>query len=306
MADEIINRGDELETKTDTPPEVTKEELEAAGAAGKEGTEAGAGSDKSGEGEPLRDDKGRFIPKAAFDERVGKERAAREAAERRAAELERQVNERARSVSLDALEKEIGALEEKLEDARLDGKKEEALRLSRELRQKERQLVTAESDRLSNEARGAAREEMRMELTIEKMEGQYPMLREGAEEYDQDAVDLVLATQRDLVMREHMSPSRALEAAASKVMGRLMPAASDGGAPAKGLAAGLQSGDRRTEQVAKNIDAANRQPASTRASGLDNDKAGQVKEIPDAGALSFEEFSALPAATKAKMRGDFV
>ena len=49
-----------------------------------------------------------------------------------------------------------------------------------------------------------------------------------------------------------------------------------------------------------------RQPASTKPVGADSDKHGQTKDIPEASQMTFAEFSALPDATKSKMRGDYV
>lgn len=99
MDQAAIDRGDflpeEIEAlKTDAPVEEPVIEKAAAEETVKEVVEEGEKPE-----EPARDDKGRFagIPKARFDEAVGKEREAREAAERRASELERQLAERAQA-----------------------------------------------------------------------------------------------------------------------------------------------------------------------------------------------------------------
>ena len=90
-----IDRGDflpeEIEAlKTEVPVEEPVVEEVAEEEAVEEAVET---PEKDKAEEPARDEKGRFagIPKARFDEAVGKEREAREAAERRAAELERRV-----------------------------------------------------------------------------------------------------------------------------------------------------------------------------------------------------------------------
>jgi len=85
--------------------------------------------------EPARDEKGRFagIPKARFDEAVGKEREAREAAERRAAELERQLAERAqaqvKTEQTEELETRIAEMEKQHAQFLLDGEAEKAAEL---------------------------------------------------------------------------------------------------------------------------------------------------------------------------------
>jgi hypothetical protein len=59
---------------------------------------------------------------------------------------------------------------------------------------------------------------------------------------------------------------------------------------------------RKEAAVAKNLDAARRQPASTHLVGADSDKFGQTAKLPSAGDMTFEEFSALPEKTKAQYR----
>ena len=56
----------------------------------------------------------------------------------------------------------------------------------------------------------------------------------------------------------------------------------------------------------KNIATAGKQPASLKEAGMDSDKAGQTKELPNVSNMTYEEFSALPASTKSKMRGDML
>lgn len=117
--------------------------------------------------------------------------------------------------------------------------------------------------------------------------------------------DDVLDKQRGYIERERLSPSQALLKAVKYVMSRAQPPAEK--PEEKG---GLSRADRGTERkeaaVAKNVDAANRQPASTKKAGADSDKHGQTAPTPEADQMTYEEFSALPDSTKAKMRGDFV
>ena len=266
---------------------------------------------------PAAKDKDKMIPKARFDEQVQKERARTESAERRAAELEKQIQQVKHDNNADALETEVKELSVKAEAARLDGNKDEVNALTEQIRLKERQINLAQNSRMTETAKEQIREEMRMDLTIDKLEVEYPMLNEKSEDYDQDMVDLVLATQRDLITRERMAPSKALEAATKKVMGKLAPkplvvdAADEGEANTGADKGGLnkadgKAADRKAEQIKKNLDTANKQPASMKEVGLDGDKLGQSKDQPAASELTYEEFSALPEATKAKMRGDLV
>ena len=248
-----------------------------------------------------------MIPKARFDEQVQKERGRAEAAENRARELEAQIRQVSRNENVQQLDAAIEEMEDMLESARLDGDKDKSKALARELRLMERQVSINESNRMSETAKDQAREEMRLDLTIEKLEALHPMLAEGDEAYDQDIVDLVLATQRDLIQRERMTPSKALEAATKKVMMKVHPANSDGVVPEKsGLKEAKTVDGRKEAQVKKNIATAGKQPASLKEAGMDSDRAGQTKELPNVSSMTYEEFAALPASTKSKMRGDML
>lgn len=145
MDQAAIDRGDflpeEIEAlKTDAPVEepVIKEAVEEAV------------KEEEKPEEPARDDKGRFtgIPKARFDEAVGKEREAREAAERRAVELERQLAERAqaqvKTEQTEELEGRISEMEKQHAQFLLDGEAEKAAELMRAIRHTERQIARME------------------------------------------------------------------------------------------------------------------------------------------------------------------
>jgi hypothetical protein len=237
------------------------------------------------------------------------QRARTEAAESRARALEEQIKNVGRQESMQQLDADIETVEDKLEAARLDGDKEKTRELARQLRMMERQVSINESSRMSQVAKEQAREDMRLDLTIEKLESLYPALAEGNEDYDQDIVDMVLASQRDLIQREKLSPSRALEEATRKVMTKVMPAHRDEVEPEDADKGGLKDakktdGGRKGAQVQKNLDTATRQPASLKESGMDSDQAGQRTAIAKASEMSYEEFSALPESVKSRMRGD--
>jgi len=88
------------------------------------------------------------------------------------------------------------------------------------------------------------------------------------------------------------------------VMSKVMPAATD---DTKSTALSAAKGsDRAKQQVAKNLDTTKRQPASMKEVGEDSDTRGQRAADPDVADMSFEEFSALPDATKARLRGDSI
>lgn len=305
------DRGDNLPSPEPVKPAPTTEpaEPESEGAEAEGAAEADAAA---AEDEPPRDEKGRFagkdakIPKARFDEAVGKEREAREAAERRAAELERQLQERARtqetSAKVEELEAQISALEKKHADLLLDGDSEGAAALMRQIRHAERQIARAEAVAETQRHMTQTLEAERVETVIARMEADFPQFNPQSEQYDQDLVELVLTKQRSLIEREGMSPSKALERAGKDVAERFLVERQEQGERA-GLGKAESQTDRKAAQVQKNLDTQKRQAPSMKDAGLDSDKAGIQGKV-DVTKLTAEEFAALPESTKAKLRGD--
>lgn len=259
-----------------------------------------------------RDEKGRFaksdvkIPKDRFDEAVAREREARLAAERELLELRSQLKADEAAVDAEALETEIKDLEKAHAQALLKGDVDAAAETMSQIRLKERAIQIAASTSLSDQAKVQAREEVRMDTAIERLEKTYDILNPEHESYDQGLVDLILASQRYYISDKGMLPSVALVQATEEVMGRFNKAAPPKEEPKKGLGAGEKgAADRKAAAVKAALDAAKRQPPSTKETGLDSDKAGIVKDI-DPTKLTMEEFAALPDATKSRLRGDML
>jgi hypothetical protein len=325
MSTENIDRGDEYvgtedNDKVEDPIKVDdkaadKETDKAAAeddakASDKQGEEAedDDDKDKDGEEDQPRDKSGKFtkksadkpilIPKARVDEIIRTERS-------RADDLQRQLDEIKAGKTVQALETEITDLEKQHAKLLLDGKGDEAAVVAGQIRAKERQIQIDSAKAMSEASKEAAREDIRLDLTIERIEADYPQLNENSDEYDQDAVDLVLASQQQLMATQKLPASKALAEAARKVMSRLYPAKTDEpAAPAKKLDK-AKDGERSKAQLEKNIDTISKQPADLKDAGADSDKQG-IKDNVDVTRLSFDEFSALPETTKARLRGDML
>lgn len=272
--------------------------------------EAGELADK-GEDDKGRDDKGRFeakIPKSRFDEAVGKEREAREAAERRAAEAERKLQEgqaaQVRTDQIEAIEADIANLEQKHADLLLDGNAKEAAAVMKEIRMAERRIARAESDAIADQRVTRTLETQKFDTVVARIEADYPEFNPDSDKYDTDLVGLVLAKQGNLIRSEGLTPSAAMEKAAKDVAERFLKVEEAKVEEKKGLAS-TQAADRKQEQVAKNLEASQRQPASMKDAGIDSDKAGKTSSI-DVNTMSADELAALPEATRQRLRGDFV
>jgi hypothetical protein len=305
-----IDRGDDADALPFSTIDDTDEVDAKAAADAAAAEELAARGDEEGDEKP-RDDSGKFtkktrevpdhVPKSRMDEAVTRERQAREAAEGQLKELQKQLQTVDRNADNDKLEADIASLEQQHTKLMLDGEAEKAAQVMKDIRLKERQIGISSSTAMTEQAKEQAREEMRMELTIEKLEGTYDEFNPDHDNFDAGLVDMVLALQRHKIS-QGLSPSKALISAASDIMKRM---GSDGGTgEAKGLGAAAKGADRKAEQVAKNLDAAKRQPASTKGAGKDSDKAGE--QAPTVAGMTMAEFAALPESTKSKLRGDTV
>lgn len=273
--------------------------------------EAGDGEGEGTDDEQPRDKNGKFtkkdrepaIPKSRFDEAVRKEREARETAERQLEEIRRQQQAVARGADIGKLEEQVKDLRAQERKALISGDEGKAAELSEQADRLNRQIAIEQSRDMSYQAKEAAREEIRWDLTVERIESEYPALDENSEDFDQDITDDVVDKMNGYMKREKLPRSEALLKAVKHVMAR-QPAAKDEPGEKKGLDRGGKQ-DRKEAAVAKNIDASRRQPASLDKIGADSDKNGKTS-LPEASEMTFEEFAALPEATKAKMRGDVV
>ena len=289
----VLDRGDAIPPQ-DEPKELPKDEP----------SKDEPPVDESHDEQTRDEDTGKFIPKERHQAVLEKARSRAEAAERRLAEIEQRQQQLNRTADVDKLEQDVADLRKQERAALLDGNEEKAAQLSAQADTLNRRIAIAEAGHMSAQDKDQALEDMRMELTIERMEEKYPVLDSNNEEFDQDIVDDILDKQAGLMQRERLSPSKALAKATESVMKRYTQKET---APEKaGLGAAQAATGRKEAAVAKNLDAAARQPGSMKDSGLDSDRAGQTAPTPDAGNMTVEEFNALPESTRAKMRGDFV
>lgn len=317
-----LDRGDALPagaTPAAQEPPATESAVEPAVELVEEGAApAVEAATKTEEDEPPRDEKGQFvakdgakdakIPKARFDEAVGKERDAREAAERRAAELERQLAERSQKVAQDAqveeLETKIVGLEKQHAALLLDGEAEKAAAVMRDIRHAERAIARAEVRQESQVTTANTLESERLDLAIAQLEAEHPLLNPQSETFNEPLVNFILAEQQRLMRSEGLPPSKAIVRAATAILADFGPKPEPAKDDPKGLSKAGE--ERKAAQVQKNLETQKKQPASLKEVGLDSDKAGQSGPLPDVSKMTQDEFAALPESTKAKLRGDFV
>lgn len=281
LEDQVLARQEQQvpEPAPESAAEVPQEPEPAAEGAEESGGEPGA----EPEPEPAREQR---IPKSRFDD----VNERRKAAERRAAELEAQLKQQAPRSDYD-----FDAAEDAYADALLEGDKEKARSIRREIRAQEMAQAQALAQAEANQARELTHTELDFRQTCQALEAEFPVFRDGSEEYDQELVDEVVDMQAGFVSRGY-SPAAAMRKAVNYVAraNGIVPV-SERQAPTPQPTA--LATPRST--VKSKLDAATKQPPMQGGTS-----GGEV--APDYKNLSDSEWDALPAATKARLRGDLL
>ena len=276
------------------------------------------GGDDEGKDEPARDAAGKFtkkeaddepkIPKSRFDAQIAKERERAQAAERALQDLQKQQQQVSRTVDVNKLIARVSELRDEAWQASLDGDKAAMKTLTDEADRLNRQIALEGASHMTAAAKEEAREEIRWDLTVDNLYAQYPQLDEDSAEFDQEFTDDIIDKMNGYVSRERLPRSAALLKAAKYVAAQRARAVE----PVQEVQEGAtlrtvpKVDGRKEAAVKKNLAAAAAQPGSTKAVGADSDRHGQNAPTPAAADMTYEEFSALPESTKAKMRGDLV
>lgn len=256
---------------------------------------------KAEEEDKPRDEKGKFIPKERFDEAVRKERAEKEAVAARLKEYEER--EAQRNVAADFAEanKVVKEMIKQHTSLLADGELDKASDLMEKILELKEEISERKAAARADQAKTAAKEEVRYDALVAKLEADYPAINPDAEEFDRAAVRKVQAYMTGLMQSERMSPSAALKEAVDTILGATKKPDVTAEKKAEDL------GVRRKEQaVAKAMEAKTKQPASTKDVGIDSDKIGGALDASAVMKMSWDEFVKLPDSKLAEMRGDFV
>lgn len=240
------------------------------------------------------------IPKARFDEALGKAKQREQALLDEIEKLKGGQHASATAKAVRDMRDEIDKLQDKYEDLILDGRKDEARKVRRQVEMLRDELSEYQTNTKSEAARRAAIDEMSYNAQLAGYEAKYPALNPEHEDFDEDKTDEV-ATLLDAFVKSGQKRADALAKAVKYVLGA-PPAAGKGGDDdkAKGLAE-----QRAAEARKKAAEANKRQPPDGKNVGLDSDKAGGGKggDV-DVLRLSQDKFAKLDEETKAKLRGD--
>lgn len=290
---EVVDRGDDFApTGPDAEQAVAAAEPTTAPDTEAPATEASAAEDST---EQVRDDKGRFIPKDRFDEAVRKERAEKEVLANRLKEFEERDAQSRVSADFAEAQRAVKEMIKQHTSLLADGELEKAANLMEQILDLKEAVAERKAEFKADYAKNAAKEEVRYDATVARLEADYPMINPDHADYDQATVRRVQAYMTGLMQNERMSAAKALKEACDTLLGQPKKADAD------------DLGMRRKEAaVQKAMDAKSKQPPSTKDVGLDHDKTGGALDASAIMKMSWDEFVKLPDSKLAEMRGDFV
>lgn len=243
------------------------------------------------------------IPKARFDEALGKAKQREQALLDEIEKLKGGQQASATAKAVKDMRTEIDKLQDKYEDLILDGKKDEARKVRRHVEALRDELSEYQTNTKSEAARRAAIDEMSYNAQLAGYEAKYPALNPEHEDFDEDKTDEV-ATLLNAFVKAGQKRADALAKAVKYVLGA-PPTAGKGGDDDKAKELADQ---RAAEARKKAADANKKQPPNGKDVGLDSDKAGGGGKGGDVDVLrlSQDKFAKLDEETKAKLRGDTI
>ena len=244
------------------------------------------------------------IPKARFDEAQAKARQREQALQEEIARLKGGQQAAATTKAVKEMRSDIEKLQDKYEDLILDGKKEEARKVRRQVEEMRNELSEYQTNVKSDAARKSAIDEMTYNAQLAGMEAKYPALNPEHEDFDEEKTDEV-ATLLDAFVKAGSKRGEALAKAVKYVMGSAPAAAAKD--DDKDDAAKKIAQERAAEARKKAAEAAKKQPADGKDVGLDSDKAGGKGQGDiDVMKLDQKRFAKLDDDTLAKLRGDAI
>lgn len=326
MADQDVDLGNDFTPTDDDPRELKlrmeKEELDGSKRASEDDENKASeepkadaeSSDKPDEGDTgakeadAEDDKNKedvddnkrskVIPRERFDKAQEKAKAREEALKAKIEDLEKQTSAHRMSADVKQLSKTIEELQDKYEDAVLDGKKAEAKSIRQELARLQDVMIEVKTNVSSEAAKREAIEELKYDAALAKAEADHPELNPDADEYDPGLTDEVGVLLESFVLRG-FKRDVALQKAVRYVVG--VPAKKDpDNVDPKRIA------DERARAAREKAKAAmDKQPAAINKVGSNSDKHGtrDASGI-DIMRLSQDRFAKLDEETLSKMRGD--
>lgn len=296
-----VDRGDNLDAGTTATGAEDTDTGTGEGEGTGEGAAAAGEGEGTGEGIEADKDKDKFIPKNRFDEAVRKERTEKEEYARRLKEFEDKEAERNVAANFAEAQKYVKDLIKQHTTLLADGELDKAADLMEKILELKEEISERKAEAKAMTAKDQAKEEVRYDALVAKLEADFPQINPDAEEFDTATVRRVQAMMSGLMQNERMSATQALKEAVEIVIGEPKKASADNKQKAEDL--GMR---RKEEAVKKAMDARGKQPASTNGVGVDHDKTGGALDSSAVMKMSYDEFVKLPDSKLADLRGDHI
>lgn len=252
------------------------------------------------------------IPLSRHKDLLEKERAKRADLERQLAQYQKGREVAAANEDITKAEDKILELEKQYSKLMSDGETDKAAETMTKIRRMERDVVEQKAEMKIAAAEARATEAARYNIVLERVEAAYPELNEDHDDYDEEVAQDVLDLKAAYQSRRGMTPSAALQAAVTKLLGKKTPGQKDAvdvtpRVPKDGKSPEEVAAERKRKAVEKALDADKRTPPNTSKMGLDSDKmGGGMVSARDAMKMPDEDFNKLDEKTLARMRGDLL
>lgn len=267
-------------------------------------------------------DKGARIPVSRHKAMLDKARAERDEIAQRLAQYEKGDRIAVINDDIKKAEDRVAALDTEYSKLITDGEHEKAAAKMREIRAIERELTDRKSDLKAQAATSRAVEKMRYDTVVDRLEAAYPVLNPDHEDHDpemaRDVLDLATtyrtrgATPADAIQKaaqKLLKVQTSAQERATEVKPRVDAEEAARIAAQEAAKAGKaddKADARRREQVKKNLETSQRQPADTTKLGADSDKAGGGMSGKDVMKMTQRDFEKLDEEALSKMRGDTI
>lgn len=300
---ENVDRGDDFTPTLDEVIEndgktVEKPAVEPPVEAKKPETEV-----KTEEKEPERDEKGKFIPRERLNEAVLKEREKAAALQARLTEAEKALEAQTTSQDIVEAQKTVKELIKQRNSHLGDGELDKATEIDAKIFELQEAIADRKAEIRVTQSRAQAVETMKYDVIVERLEADHPELDPDSDMYDEEMATEMRALMRGYQSELKLSAAQALSRAAKRMFppAAKKEAASEEKKEEKVAEEGLR---RKTEATERNLDAAKKQPASTKEVGLDHDKKGGGLDAKTVMGLPYSEFVKVGDDVLSKLRGD--
>lgn len=236
------------------------------------------------------------IPKSRFDRALFNAQQREKQLMDRVTQLEAQVGKEDPGKELTKLLDDKEKKTDQYEEFLLDGKKDDARRIRRELNALQDKIDDFKAQNAVHMARQSALESTRYEAALSHLEAQYPEMNPDSSKFDPDVEKEVLELMNGLIAKGK-SAAEALKKAAKYVLGEPQKLDSK--------AAEEEAAKRRTAALKKKDEVNKKQPPNSDKVGADSDKMGKndTKGL-DILNMNQEQFARLTEEQKAELRGD--